>query len=89
VNDDRDQRHVPDGWPAGDALIISAWIWLAQKYERLPEPRPRVSGPQWVRMEAEMDEAYALGRMEALRQAVRRYCRFAIDQWNQDSRNVA
>ena len=80
---------MSESWPAGDALIASAWIWLAKRYEHLREPKPPISGPEWEQMEADIEAAYSIGQMEALRQAVRRYCRFALDQWRAHVREVA
>jgi hypothetical protein len=73
-------------WPAGDALIESAWLWIGVRYQRLPEPRPSVSGPQWTELEDAINFAYETRSMEVLRPAIRAWAAHALTVFKGDNR---
>ena len=68
-------------WKEGDDKIVAVYEWVAQYYERLPEPRPAVVGEEWTRLEAEIDRAYDTRDMDQLRPAIRAWAKFAVDQF--------
>jgi hypothetical protein len=58
-----------------DDLVASAWLWLGERFQRLSEPKPKVSGPRWTEFEAAIDNAADTDRLRA---AVRQYCKHAL-----------
>ena len=73
-------------WTEGDDLIAAAFVWIAERYERLPHPRPVVVGPEWAAFETDINRAYDTRDDEQLRRAVRKYCRFAVNALKADAR---
>jgi hypothetical protein len=72
---------ISTAWREGDDLINIAYLWVAERYERLPDPRPAVVADEWSWLEMEIDRAYDTRDLDQLRTAIRAWAKFAVEQF--------
>lgn len=62
--------------------LVAAVERIAARYNELPSTsRPNVQGPEWQAKERAIDNAYAARNVDAYKEAVAAYERFALEQF--------